>query len=208
LIELLVVIAILAILMALLMPVLSTARFNAHRTQCLAHLRQIGQAIMMYAQDWDDRYPLAQGSPSKGSRPTRRYPYGTGATHARLLLESYAPTELVFFCPSDQGVEAFGFRRSDGILSGLIGTSYLWNFDRDPRTREFLVNGRPLSAIDQPTSTPLLWDYGADWHFSRTTMRFSPQVQEWQNTLFADGHVKFVQSGDSKDKSDDSKERS
>jgi prepilin-type N-terminal cleavage/methylation domain-containing protein len=58
LIELLVVIAIIAILAAILFPVFAQARAQARRTQCLSNLRQIGLGIQMYAQDYDEQFPL------------------------------------------------------------------------------------------------------------------------------------------------------
>lgn len=54
LIELLVVIAIIAILAAILFPVFAQAREKARSTADLSNLRQIGLAIQMYAQDWDE----------------------------------------------------------------------------------------------------------------------------------------------------------
>jgi prepilin-type N-terminal cleavage/methylation domain-containing protein/prepilin-type processing-associated H-X9-DG protein len=59
LIELLVVIAVIAILAALLLPVLSSARRKAQGTQCLNNLRQISQGTFLYCQDNNDSLPFA-----------------------------------------------------------------------------------------------------------------------------------------------------
>jgi len=53
LIELLVVIAIIAILAAILFPVFAQARERARLITCTSNLRQIGQSLMMYVQDYD-----------------------------------------------------------------------------------------------------------------------------------------------------------
>ncbi len=57
LIELLVVIAIIAILAAILFPVFAQARESARAISCISNLRQIGTAIHMYAQDYDESFP-------------------------------------------------------------------------------------------------------------------------------------------------------
>ncbi len=57
LIELLVVIAIIAILAAILFPVFAQAREKARMISCLSNMRQIGLALRMYAQDYDETYP-------------------------------------------------------------------------------------------------------------------------------------------------------
>ncbi|MHC4166711.1 MAG: type II secretion system protein [Planctomycetota bacterium] len=55
--ELLVVIAIIALLMAILAPVLHRARMQAQRVSCASNIRQMGTGINLYAQDFDGLIP-------------------------------------------------------------------------------------------------------------------------------------------------------
>ena len=59
LIELLVVIAIIAIIAAILFPVFARARAAAQRSSCLSNTRQLGQALMLYVQDYDEYFPMS-----------------------------------------------------------------------------------------------------------------------------------------------------
>ncbi|MCS6775495.1 MAG: prepilin-type N-terminal cleavage/methylation domain-containing protein [Chloroherpetonaceae bacterium] len=91
LIELLVVIAIIAILAAILFPVFAQAREQARRATCLSNMRQLGNAWLMYAQDYDERLPkTGNGRPNEGE-DTVGEPY---------LLQPYIKSIQMFFCPN------------------------------------------------------------------------------------------------------------
>lgn len=80
LIELLVVVAIIALLMAILLPSLSSAREQGKKTKCLSNLRQIGLAMRSYFNEADDWFPFEkQNLPAMhgfyyGGHPGRRFP--------------------------------------------------------------------------------------------------------------------------------------
>src|SRR5690349_11941680 len=74
LIELLVVIAIIAMLAAILFPVLAQARAKARQARCLSNLAQLGRAGMMYVQDYDEKFPGLHGG-FGGDPVTTMQPY-------------------------------------------------------------------------------------------------------------------------------------
>ena len=97
LIELLVVIAIIAILAAMLLPALSTAKQKAWTTQCKSNLRQTGLGLSMYADDANARYPLAGGTiPWNTAGPNS--PSNSWMQQAF----SYVQNTNVYHCPADK----------------------------------------------------------------------------------------------------------
>jgi prepilin-type N-terminal cleavage/methylation domain-containing protein/prepilin-type processing-associated H-X9-DG protein len=95
LIELLVVIAIIAILAAILFPVFAQAREQARKTSCLSNCKQIGLAMQMYAQDYDEQLP---GWPNPPSHPLART-WGDWAIVVPLL-QAYNKSDNIWACPS------------------------------------------------------------------------------------------------------------
>jgi len=96
LIELLVVIAIIAILAAILFPVFARAREKARTASCQSNLKQLALGVLMYVQDYDERFPWAW--------QTLYYPDG-GANYPwdmqwSTLVYPYVKNVQVYQCPS------------------------------------------------------------------------------------------------------------
>ncbi len=100
LIELLVVIAIIAILAAILFPVFARAREKARQSTCTSNLKQIDLGLLMYAQDYDERFP-------------RLYSYENSSTELRWWedkVQPYINNWQVTLCPSST-VYTYTYRR-------------------------------------------------------------------------------------------------
>lgn len=94
LIELLVVIAIIAILAAILFPVFAQAREKARGAACQSNAKQLGMALLMYAQDYDETY---FGYYAGIDRKMLLYPYTKSGR-----VNSDTSNSQVWFCPSAQ----------------------------------------------------------------------------------------------------------
>jgi prepilin-type N-terminal cleavage/methylation domain-containing protein/prepilin-type processing-associated H-X9-DG protein len=201
LIELLVVIAIIAILAAILFPVFARAREQARKTQCSSNLRQLGTAVSMYAQDYDE-WIVANHAPYQIT-------IGTTTRWAEwwYLVQPYVKNWGLFACPSlrsggfnvtdpTTGVNnlkvTYGKRGcGDNVLPGE-GSSTLWN--------------GTLADVKEPADTILLADWsrgsGAStnshrlcphWHQGRQYVGYvHAMAHEGSNYVFHDGHVKFM----------------
>src|ERR1051326_2753196 len=99
LIELLVVIAIIAILAAILFPVFAQAREKARQSACLSNCKQIGTAVQMYAQDYDETLPGA-GPDWPGNNKHPVFKAGYGWAMWVILLDPYITNRNVWVCPS------------------------------------------------------------------------------------------------------------
>ncbi len=163
LIELLVVIAIIAILAAMLLPALSSAKLRAQNTKCISQLRQCSVAMNLYLPDFNDTYFWNAPNPSLdgmewfvwAGRATNNLDTGQGGIFNRIdrPLNHYGLNHAVVTCPRDEG-------RSDtqqGTLSEWVGNSYMFNAIGNP-TGTGGLNAKKSTSVSSPSRAVLFAD--------------------------------------------------
>src|SRR5882757_2293111 len=100
LIELLVVIAIIAILAALLLPALSSAKQKAWMISCTSNLHQVGLGMKMFADDNNELYPMSGTQISWGINDVDP-PVGSGQRGWMEQMISYTMNTNVYHCPGN-----------------------------------------------------------------------------------------------------------
>lgn len=188
LIELLVVIAIVAVLAALLFPVLAKARERAKASQCIANLKQIGVANQQYLQDWNERFPYAFESRlvREGRRPA-----------ISQTMASYVPDPGVWRCPSDTG-EIYRNTQA-GLPVGpppfysdtmsLTSYDYLGvGWDRDYGGLAGYYGGYPVTVVKDPVRAVWACEI-RPWHEKDRASESMFTSPARHNVLHCDGHV-------------------
>src|SRR2546421_730451 len=173
LVELLVVIGIIAVLIGILLPVMSRAREQAKRTVCLANLRTLGQAMMMYA------------NAQKGWLPNSNPPLTVNDSNATnyvlvTLAKEYVRAPAVFHCPSDR----------DDPPKDITTAEY--NFPNSARTSYdfYSVYWMPESGPKLPRmkQAPLAWDINGGDPKANPDQNHGTKGG---NVVFADGHAEW-----------------
>lgn len=162
LIELLVVIAIIAILAAILFPVFAQAREKARAISCLSNIKNTSLAVLMYTQDYDEKYPLSGVWSFDDQSWSQR-------------IEPYVKNLGVFFCPSDAGPQR-GYKKIGDWAGPAISyaANGLMGFQEDPTTHNYCMgvicprnagwetgswfhpSSQSLAAVTRPAETVML----------------------------------------------------
>jgi prepilin-type N-terminal cleavage/methylation domain-containing protein/prepilin-type processing-associated H-X9-DG protein len=162
LIELLVVIAIIAILAAILFPVFAQAREAARKTSCMNNSKQMGIAINMYLQDFDETYPQAYWYKNDAG-DAAGYMQWSG------MIMPYTKNESMFVCPSDPNRGLPPTNPADPSYSGAQNgmdaqvprISYTVNSALIPRKRRSIdpANVVSAAAVDAPADTIMVAEF-------------------------------------------------
>jgi prepilin-type N-terminal cleavage/methylation domain-containing protein/prepilin-type processing-associated H-X9-DG protein len=164
LIELLVVIAIIAILAAMLLPALAAAKASAAKTKCSSNLKQLGDAINLFAGDNDEMFPPAGDDTASGNQVTwdcyiNSYVSGGHLSQANLD-NGDLDTDLtppILLCPADTGPDTGWVANYPGIFGrrtyAMNGVGIYWV---DDTNSGWNAPGYKSSVVLQPSGTILL----------------------------------------------------
>jgi len=193
LIELLVVIAIIAILAAILFPVFAQAREAARKASCLSNEKQIGNAFMMYAQDYDER-TLINTWNGGGD---------IGNVNQIFIqrMQPYAKNYGIFICPSDGS--PYQATDTEDVPNHTVRGSYgyhswgAWALAELTAPADFFIAWDASALACGQTSNIWIGTEGVTGAYSWTKNGcFAARHMDQINMIFADGHAKTMRCAD------------
>jgi prepilin-type N-terminal cleavage/methylation domain-containing protein len=194
LIELLVVIAIIAILAAILFPVFAQAREKARGIQCLSNAKNIGTAVLMYAQDYDDAI-LPWLTPPGPPRSTRSW---VGLSQPYIKNGGGFPASGIFKCPSfDQNRYLKSADAADCDGDGTPGSSGLARFLRGDTElyAQYGIVFQMANRVGAGTQANPFYQFPGSLAYpaeSGGLTRYLPEIQKVADTvLITDGITTF-----------------
>ncbi len=208
LIELLVVIAIIAILAAILFPVFAQAREKARQSSCLSNMKQIGTAIQLYVDDYDETFLAGSWSARESINDS------IGVTHTvPYKLWPYVKNAGLFCCPSCPGradvvkLGNYGYPSSSYAANGAVlsanGSAVTMATIARPSELLFLQEHNTSGDIS-PAKGYIFMNPYRDWQSNYTKVTCVGVLPTWDgqnphnggmNVTYVDGHAKYAKAG-------------
>ena len=216
--ELMIVVGVIALLMALLLPVVKRAREGANRVACASNLRQVGGLLLNYSVQNNAAYPrtkyTAGAAATYFTGPSDTDPF-TGANVSAndvtaalfLLARTQGATANLFVCPSSQETpDNFGntapkkranFTSSANLSYSFqcpypdtagVAAGYRWTNRQKPN---FVLMADLNPGVGNPAdnvTTPTATSSAKQQQIANSRNH----NKAGQNVLFADGHVEFA----------------
>lgn len=186
--ELLVVIVVVAILAALLMPVLGTMRQRGNQAASLSNMRQIGAVMLAYAADHDYELP----GRASGEDSDDRWPK---------LIAPYVKDIKIYAAPGDPN--NYINRHADPLSNEVNNTSFIMNGYNDLGMYSDPSMKVRINRITSPSTTLLLgtpksgsvhffMDFLEPPHGNQKDVLNLTAYGDGSNYLFADGSARFI----------------